>query len=86
MATDTQPAAAPGLQPTADHRPPPVSPCVSICELDAAAQVCIGCGRLLTEIAEWSGASDGRRWQIRDAAAQRRAAIESAALSSSNRY
>jgi predicted Fe-S protein YdhL (DUF1289 family) len=49
---------------------PPDSPCVGICQLDDK-QLCTGCGRTLGEIAEWSSASDRRRWQIRDAAAER---------------
>ena len=49
---------------------PVVSPCVNICELDAD-QLCIGCGRSLAEIAEWSAASNPRRQQICDQAQQR---------------
>lgn len=30
------------------------SPCVSICQLDAARALCIGCLRTLDEIAAWS--------------------------------
>jgi uncharacterized protein len=39
------------------------SPCVNICRLDAQG-LCIGCGRTLGEIAEWSQASDARRLEI----------------------
>jgi uncharacterized protein len=35
----------------ADHVP---SPCVSICTMDAASGLCLGCGRTLDEIAAWS--------------------------------
>jgi predicted Fe-S protein YdhL (DUF1289 family) len=35
----------------ADHVP---SPCISVCTMDAAAGICIGCGRTLDEIAAWS--------------------------------
>ena len=31
----------------------PVSPCIAICELDTAGQVCVGCGRTTDEIALW---------------------------------
>ena len=48
------------------------SPCISICQLDPA-QVCIGCGRSIAEIAEWSQASAGRKRAIVEAARQRRA-------------
>jgi len=34
--------------------PPRVdSPCIKVCQLDAQ-NVCVGCGRTLAEIAEWS--------------------------------
>jgi predicted Fe-S protein YdhL (DUF1289 family) len=39
------------------------SPCVNICRLDAQG-LCIGCRRTLSEIAEWSQASDARRLEI----------------------
>ena len=54
------------------HTVPVPSPCVEVCQLDAE-QVCLGCHRHLSEIAEWTGASTGRRLEIRWAA-QRRAA------------
>ena len=64
--------------PQADRSQPPASPCVSICELDASGQVCVGCGRSLQEIGEWSAAGSARRWQIVEAAAQRRKRIAAA--------
>ena len=64
--------------PQADRMQPPPSPCVSVCELDAAGQLCVGCGRSLQEIGEWSAAGNARRWQIVDTAAQRLARIGSA--------
>jgi uncharacterized protein len=39
------------------------SPCVDICRLDAQG-LCVGCRRTLSEIAEWSRASDARRLEI----------------------
>jgi uncharacterized protein len=58
---------------TADASPKPTdasskpvavaSPCVDICRLDARG-LCIGCRRTLSEIAEWSQASDARRLEI----------------------
>jgi uncharacterized protein len=36
---------------------------VNICRLDAQ-NLCIGCRRTLSEIAEWSHASDARRLEI----------------------
>ena len=39
------------------------SPCMGTCRLDARQQ-CVGCGRTLAEIAEWSRASEARRREI----------------------
>jgi hypothetical protein len=42
-----------------DGSPAPVpSPCVNVCELDAARRGCIGCLRLLGEIAGWGRMTD----------------------------
>ena len=54
---------------------PVVSPCVGICQLDPRS-ICFGCGRLIGEIAEWSGASEARRREIVDDAAARQQAFE----------
>ena len=32
----------------------PASPCVKICVVDPIAEICIGCGRTIGEIATWS--------------------------------
>jgi len=41
---------------------PIVTPCVSICEMDARTGLCRGCFRTLDEIAAWSGLDhDARR-------------------------
>jgi hypothetical protein len=39
------------------------SPCINICRLNAQG-LCIGCRRTLSEIAEWSSATDARRLEI----------------------
>ncbi|MEO7206020.1 MAG: DUF1289 domain-containing protein [Steroidobacteraceae bacterium] len=39
------------------------SPCINICRLDAQG-LCTGCRRTLSEIVEWSAASDARRLEI----------------------
>lgn len=36
----------------------PLSPCVQICRIDSASQLCEGCGRTLNEIACWSRMSE----------------------------
>jgi predicted Fe-S protein YdhL (DUF1289 family) len=44
---------------------------VKVCRLDAANNMCIGCGRLLSEIAEWSRMSYEQQRAVCEAAAQR---------------
>ncbi len=46
------------------------SPCVRNCCLDDD-DVCLGCGRTLTEILAWHGADAAAKFDILDAAAQR---------------
>ncbi|HEY0975544.1 MAG TPA: DUF1289 domain-containing protein [Solimonas sp.] len=55
----------------------PPSPCVGVCTLDAQRSLCVGCGRSLREIAEWSSAGAERKRQIVQSAAQRRAQLPS---------
>lgn len=43
------------------------SPCISVCELDEQ-EICLGCGRSLQDIADWSAASDSQRQQILETA------------------
>jgi predicted Fe-S protein YdhL (DUF1289 family) len=42
-----------GGDPAADSADVP-SPCVQVCKLDTATMTCIGCGRLMTEIRDWT--------------------------------
>ena len=42
------------------------SPCVKICVLDAAAGICRGCGRTLSEIERWTKLTDAERRAIID--------------------
>lgn len=58
--------------------PEPASPCVGICQLDG--KVCIGCGRLIGEIAGWGSASPGAKALIVAAARQRLAIIAGTAV------
>ena len=46
------------------------SPCRDICRLDNA-NICIGCGRSVSEIQEWPRADSGRRLLIRATARAR---------------
>ena len=57
--------------------PPVPSPCISVCRIDAASGLCVGCLRNLDEIASWSALDDAARRAVFDAIAARRA--ESAA-------
>jgi uncharacterized protein len=41
--------------------PPPSSPCIKVCLLDADKKLCIGCGRTRAEIAAWGGMSERQR-------------------------
>ena len=43
---------------------PDASPCTGTCTLDRE-DVCLGCGRTIGEIIEWTGASAARRREIR---------------------
>ena len=54
---------------------PVASPCVGVCQLDQRS-ICLGCGRLIGEIAEWSLATEARRRQIVEDAAGRQLAFE----------
>ena len=41
----------------------PVSPCIQVCVLDAAAR-CTGCGRTIDEIARWAQMSAQEQWAV----------------------
>jgi uncharacterized protein len=41
------------------------TPCIKVCKLDGQNR-CIGCGRTLQEIAEWTSITDAERFQIMD--------------------
>lgn len=47
------------------------SPCLSVCRMDAAGTLCLGCYRTLDEIAQWSRADDATKRQVWAAIAQR---------------
>jgi predicted Fe-S protein YdhL (DUF1289 family) len=44
---------------------PLASPCVRNCTLDEQ-DMCVGCGRMIGEIMEWSNASPARKREIKD--------------------
>ena len=69
-------AAAPGDRslnsPAPLATPAVLSPCVSICEMDAATGLCRGCFRTLDEIAAWSVLDDDARRAVMAALPARR--------------
>ncbi|MCB1528890.1 MAG: DUF1289 domain-containing protein [Hyphomicrobiaceae bacterium] len=50
------------------------SPCVNICTVDPQSGLCVGCGRTLEEIANWSSLTQSEQERIMLALAQRMAA------------
>lgn len=42
----------------------PASPCINVCQMDAATGWCVGCLRTLDEIARWSSLDDPRRHAV----------------------
>lgn len=54
---------------------PAPSPCISICEMDAATGLCAGCQRTIDEIVAWGGASENERRAVWRRIDQRRHAL-----------
>jgi len=48
------------------------SPCISVCRIDEASGLCIGCLRTLDEIAVWSTLDDAQKRAVWAAIAKRR--------------
>jgi uncharacterized protein len=40
------------------------TPCIKICVIDGASQLCIGCGRSLDEIAQWATLNPQQRARV----------------------
>lgn len=40
------------------------SPCIKVCQMDAARGLCLGCARTLDEIARWGSMTDAERDRI----------------------
>ena len=47
------------------------SPCIRICVVDGATNLCLGCGRTLPEIASWGRKSEDERLAIMAALPER---------------
>ena len=48
------------------------SPCVEVCRMDPAMEVCVGCWRTLDEIARWRDMGEAERESVLVAVAERR--------------
>ena len=47
------------------------SPCIRVCRLDPATEICIGCYRTLDEISRWTRFTNAERQAIRDSIPER---------------
>ena len=47
------------------------SPCIQVCVIDGRADICLGCGRTLPEIASWGRMTEEQRRAIMAALPQR---------------
>ena len=54
---------------------PVASPCISVCRIEPASGLCVGCQRTLDEIAAWSGCSDEQKRAIWKLIVARRSAL-----------
>jgi uncharacterized protein len=53
-----------------------LSPCIKVCAIEAATDLCAGCGRTRAEIAHWGGMTDAERDRVMtELPARRRRAI-----------
>lgn len=48
------------------------SPCINVCQMDAASRLCRGCFRSIEEITRWAATDDATRAAILAAVAKRR--------------
>ncbi len=51
------------------------TPCIKICSMDPQSGLCVGCGRTLDEIAQWSRWSDEERRGVMAELAERLRAL-----------
>jgi len=51
------------------------SPCISICQMDPANGVCLGCYRTRAEIASWRSMDESDQLQLLEILQERRAAV-----------
>jgi len=55
----------------------PLSPCISVCQLDPRTRICNGCLRTIDEIAAWGQLDAPARHEVLARVRERRAAVES---------
>lgn len=53
-----------------------LSPCKKICAVDGQTGLCLGCGRTLNEIGQWSRLSDAQRRAVMDELDERMKRLE----------
>lgn len=62
------------------------SPCISVCQLNPATGLCLGCYRTVEEISRWATASNEDRYtMLQELKARRRAAGQTSAADSRQR-
>ena len=54
------------------------SPCISVCQMDPSAGVCLGCYRTRGEIASWRSMDEADQLKLLDILSERRAAATGA--------
>ena len=54
---------------------PVASPCISVCRMDDATGLCVGCLRTLDEIAAWGALDDATRRMVLRAIGERRVTV-----------
>lgn len=59
---------------------PVVTPCVKVCVVDGASELCLGCYRTLGEIAGWSAMDEAARAAVMAELPERRGRIDPALL------
>ena len=64
LAAPSEPAIPSGDRSAYPPAEGPTSPCVNVCQMDAASGWCRGCARSLQEIAGWGSAGEARQRQI----------------------
>ncbi len=62
------------VRPRASH-----SPCTQICRMDPVTNLCAGCGRTLSEIADWGSMTDAERAAVRNKLPERQELLKAAA-------